>query len=243
MRMSRWIMVALFIFSAVVVVEAQQPRQGGGGFGQINTNTLVLSNKDLQSELKVTDAQKEKFKGVSEKQTEMQKKSFAAFKDAAGDKDKVKEIRADMQKDTEKLNEEIKKVVEDTLTADQKKRLKQIDYQVKGLRAFSNEDIAKEMNITDSQKSKIKGIMDEYATDTKGLGFGGGGNKGGFDKEKAAENQKKREKLSKAAQADIEDALTADQKKQWKEMTGEPFDTAKLRQGFGGFGGAPKTKD
>ena len=73
MRISRWVMVALFVVSAVLVVEAQQPRQGGG-FGQVNTTNAVLSNKDLQEELKVTDAQKEKFKGSVEKQTEANKK-------------------------------------------------------------------------------------------------------------------------------------------------------------------------
>ena len=237
MRISRWIMVALFVVSAVLVVEAQQPRQGGG-FGQVNTTNAVLSNKDLQEELKVTDEQKVKFKGVTEKQTAAFKKTMEAFKDAGGDKDKLKELRESGQKDGEKLNEEIKKVVEETLTSDQKKRLAQIDLQAKGMRAFSDEKIAKDLSITDSQSSKIKGVMEEYTKDTKDLGFGGG--KGGFDKEKAAENAKKREKLSKAAFADIEDALTADQKGKWKEMVGAPFDTAKLRQG--GFGGNTKNK-
>ena len=50
-------MVALFAISAVVVVEAQQPGRRGGGFGQINVYTAVLNNKDLQEDLKVTDAQ------------------------------------------------------------------------------------------------------------------------------------------------------------------------------------------
>ena len=245
MRISRWIMVALFLVSAVLVVEAQQPRQGGG-FGQVNTTNAVLSNKDLQEELKVTDAQKEMFKGAVEKQTEANKKRGEAFKGAGGDKDKLKELVADMQKDTEKLNQEIKKVVEETLTSDQKKRLAQIDLQVKGMRAFSDEKIAKDLSITDGQASKIKGVMEEYTKDSKELGFGGGGGKGGFDKEKMAENQKKREKLTKAAMADIDEALTAEQKAKWKEMVGAPFDTAKLRQGFGGggFGGNKnKTKD
>ena len=127
MRMSRWIMVALFILSAVVVVEAQQPRQGGGGFGQINTNTLVLSNKDLQAELKVTDAQKEKFKTIGEKNLEAQKKRGEAYKDkfadAGGDKDKLKDVFASMQKENQKDQEETKKSVEELLTSDQKKRI------------------------------------------------------------------------------------------------------------------------
>jgi len=239
MRGSRILMAVLFVVSAVVVVEAQQPRRGGGGFGP-NAFTSVLTNKALQTELKVTDAQKDKFKEVSEKQTELGKKA----REAGRDKDKFAEIA----KERTALNEEIKKVVADTLTPDQMKRLNQIDLQAKGMRAFTDEKISKQLNLTDAQTTKIKGIADEYRNDTKGLGFGGF-NKGGFDKEKAAENQKKREKLTKAAMADIEDVLTADQRKQWKEMTGAPFDVAQLNQFGGGFGGnrgkgkRNKTKD
>ena len=235
MRISRWVMVALFVVSAVLVVEAQQPRQGGG-FGQVNTTNAVLTNKDLQEELKVTDAQKEKLKGASEKLTELGKKRAEAFK--GGFKNVDKEKAAEFQKESEAVNADVKKSVEEVLTSDQKKRLKQIDLQAKGLAAFSDEAVAKELSITDSQSSKIKGVMEEYAKDTKDLR--GGGKGGGFDKEKAAENQKKREKLTKAATADIEDALTAEQKGKWKEMVGAPFDTAKLRQG--GFGGNTKNK-
>lgn len=226
MKASRFLMVALFVVSAVLVVEAQQPGRGRGGFGGINVTNAVISNKALQTELKVTDAQKEKFKEVAEKQTALNKQGFA----------KDKEKREEIMKERTALNEEIKKVVSDTLTPDQMKRLKQIELQAKGMRAFSDEAIVKELNLTEAQVSKIKGISDEYRNDTKGLGFGGLG-KGGFDKEKAAENQKKREKLTKAAMADIEDVLTADQRKQWKEMTGAPFNTAQLNTFGGGFGG------
>jgi Spy/CpxP family protein refolding chaperone len=240
MRASRWIMVALFAVSVVVVVEAQQPRQGG--FGQLNTTNLVVSNKDLQEELKITDAQKEKLKPLADKISERQKKQQENFKNGGFknfDKEKFEELR----KESEAFNAEVKKGVEEVLTPEQKKRLSQIELQARGLRAFSDEKVAKELNITEAQTSKIKGIMEEYQKDTKELGFGGG--KGGFDKEKAAENAKKREKLSKTAMADIEETLTPDQKNKWKEMVGAPFDVSKLRQGgFGGFGGRNnKTKD
>jgi Spy/CpxP family protein refolding chaperone len=252
MRASRFLAVALFVAGAVLVVEAQQPRRGGGGFG-LDPTVLVVNNKDLQEELKVTDAQKEKFAGVIEKQ----KKQAESFKGAFGGGGFDKEKFAEIQKERTALNDEIKKVVAETLTPDQTKRLKQIERQAMGVRAFTDENVAADLKLTDDQKSKVKGIVEEYGKDVRELGgFGGGGGKGGFkkgdfDKEKLAENQKKREKLAKAAIADVEDVLTADQRKQWKEMTGAAFDTSKLRQGFGfggGFGGnrgkgKNKTKD
>lgn len=244
MRASRFLAVGLFVVVAVVVVEAQQPGRGFGGGQGGGINGLVLNNKDLQAELKITDEQKDKFKVVVDKQTEMGKKMREAFKDAGGDKDKQKEAFAAMQKDGEKLQAEVKAVVESTLTADQKKRLKEIDRQRLGVRAFSNDDLVADLKLTDTQKTKIKTISDEYSKDASEL-FKGGFGKGGFDKEKMAENQKKREKLSKAAMADIDEVLTDDQKKAWKDLTGAAFDVSKLNQGFGGgrFGGQPKSKD
>jgi Spy/CpxP family protein refolding chaperone len=239
MRASRFLMVGLFLAGAVAVIEAQQPRQPGGfgGFGRGGLTTQVITNKDLQEELKITDAQKEKLKAAADRQEEMQKKFRDSFKEFGKDRDKAKERFAEMQKENEKATEEVRKMVDDVLTADQKKRLKQIERQVAGVRAFTDEEVAAELNLSDSQKSKVKGIVDDYSKDVRELGgFGGGFGKGGFDKEKAAEAQKKREKLSKSAIADIEDVLNDEQRKKWKEMTGEPFDRSKLQLG-GGFGG------
>lgn len=245
MRLSRFLAAGLFVATVVLMVEAQQPRPGqfagGGGIGN-----MVLNNKVLQEELKVTDAQKEKLKVLADKQAENFTRMFSAFKDAAGDKDKIKEIVENNKKAGEKLQEEIKKGIDETLTADQKKRLKQIERQVAGPGAFLAEDNAKELNLTDSQKGKIKTVMDEYRKDMQDMSKDAGGSfkdgKFTFDKEKLEANQKKREKLTKATLADIDDILTDEQRKLWKEMTGEKFDTAKLFQGFGGFGGFPQPK-
>lgn len=240
MRASRFLAVALFVAGAVLMVEAQQPRRGGGFGGFLDPGVLVVSNKALQEELKVTDDQKAKLKVLADKQAESFK-AGGGFKKGEFDKEKF----AERQKEREKQNAEIKKQVDDILTADQKKRLQQISRQAAGVRAFTNEETAADLKLSDDQKSKIKGIVDEYNKDSRELGGRGGFNKGNFDKEKAAENAKKREKLRKAAVADIEDVLTADQRKQWKDLTGEPFDTTKLFQfgGGGGFRGKNKTKD
>jgi Spy/CpxP family protein refolding chaperone len=239
MRASRWLMVALFAVSAVVVVEAQQPGRPGGGFGGVNVYTSVLSNKDLQAELKITDEQKEKLKPIAEKASEAGKKNREVFKDAGMDKEKLKAAGEEFAKLNAASTAETKKALEEVLTSDQKKRLAQIDVQAKGMRAFADEKIVKELNITESQTSKIKGILEEYVNDTKDIP------RFERDKDKQAENTKKREKLRKAAFADIEDSLTADQKAKWKELTGEPFDMNKLNT-FGGQrpgGNKGKTKD
>lgn len=227
MRQSRFLAAGLFLVGVVAVMEAQQPRQGGFGRGGFDVVSMVTSNTDLQSELKVTDAQKEKLKAIADKEAETRKKAFEGFKGGKGgfDKDRFAEFQ--------KAREENRKAIESILTADQKKRAKEIQLQADGVRAFADEEVAAQLNLNETQKSKIKGIGEDYRKDAGEL-FGRGG---GFDREKAAENAKKREKLSKAAMADIEDVLTDEQRSKWKTMIGAPFDTSKLNRGFGGRGG------
>ena len=232
MRQSRFLSAGLFLVGVVAVMEAQQPRQGGFGRGfGLEVISLVTSNADLQSDLKVTDAQKEKLKAIADKEAETRKKAFEGFKGGKGgkggfDKDRIAEFQ--------KNREENRKAIEGILTADQKMRVKQIQLQADGVRAFADEEVASQLNLNETQKNKIKGIGEDYRKDVGEL-FGRRG--GGFDQEKAAENAKKREKLSKAAMADIEDVLTDEQRSKWKTMVGAPFDTSKLRTGFGGRGG------
>jgi hypothetical protein len=234
MRASRWLMAGLFVASTVLVVSAQQPGRQGGGKGGLTGQ--VVTNTALQEELKLSDTQKAKLKDAAEKVTSAGKKFQEALK--SGGKDNFKEIFADFQKENEKLREENAKLIDATLTADQKARLKQIERQVAGVRAFGNDEMVADLKLNDTQKTKVKGIVDEYTKDAQGLGGFGGFGKGGFDKEKAAEAQKKREKLEKGALADIDEVLTDDQRKTWKDLTGPAIDRAKILQGgFGGFGG------
>jgi hypothetical protein len=247
MRSSRWAAAAFLVGVTVVVVSAQQPGGGRNNFRQ-SAAQMILTNTALQEEVKLSDSQKEKLKGLAEKQQAAMKERFGSFKDLGGDKEKLKAAFAEFQKE----NEARQKEAEALLTPEQKTRLQQIDRQLAGVRAFTDDALVADLKLNDSQKTKIKGIVDEYTKDSQGLGgFGGFGGKGGFDKEKAAEAAKKREKLTKGALADIDEVLTDDQRKSWKSLTGDPVDVAKIRQGgfgggFGGFGkggNKNKTKD
>ena len=257
MRAIRCAVAALLAAGIVAVVGAQPPRQFGGG-GQ-DLNTLVLSNKALQEELKLTDAQKEKFKAQADKAGELFKGIGDKVKDAKGDKDKIKEITDAMRKDGEKLAEETKKLVDETLTAEQKKRLKQIGVQTLSVNVFGDPDgkgafgqphsdatkatmkeVADVLKLNDSQKSKIKDIVSEHNKDRDAIRKDVFGDKKGgfFDPEKQKDFTEKSGKLTSETMSKIADALDEGQKKAWKDLVGEAFDTSKLRQGF-----TPKGKD
>ena len=145
MRAIRVFVAALLAAGMVTVLSAQPGRQPGG-FGGFNQDTvlMVLTNEDLQKEVKVTDAQKEKFNEIAEKQQETQKKASEGmrekFADAKGDQDKMRELFTEMQKEMSKVTAEARKALDTELTADQKKRLKQIEIQRMGFNVFNDPD-------------------------------------------------------------------------------------------------------
>lgn len=226
-------MVCLFL--ATTATQAQQPPRGGGGGGAggfggfgggfgggggFSLKTLLVSNKALQDELKISDDLKEKFTKFTEAQrAEMEKLQ------GMGNDDEAQIARLKVQI----------KMIEDRmalmkgLSSEQTKRLTQIERQQMGLRAFSDEKIVKELNLTDAQKEKVKAVNEDYNKDQREL-FSGGG----FG---SPETQKKLTALREEAMDKIEESLTQAQRKQWKEMVGEKFDTSKLFGGFGGAGG------
>lgn len=251
MRAMRCAVAAVLVAGIVAVVGAQPARQPGGGgfgFGGGDLTSLVLSNEALQTELKVTAEQKEKLKPVTEKQTELNKKMRDAFGGGKFDKDKM----ADLREEGKKIGEEVKKAVEDTLTADQKKRIKQISIQQMGLGVFGEpregkggfggtpeaqkvlmKEVVEAMKFTDGQKAKVKEIVDDYNKDRDAIRkdvFGDA--KGGKapDPEKTKDFTAKSGKLTEATWEKVTAALDDTQKKTWKELTGEPFDLAKLFQ-------------
>jgi hypothetical protein len=243
-KRAKWILAAAFAVAVVGEVQAQrggaggggqrQPgQQGRGGFGQQQSlYVIMLTNADLQKELKITDDQKKALKDVTTKAEELAKERAAAFGGGGGGGD-----RQAMQEKTTKLAEEAKATAEKALTDDQKKRIKQIDVQRMGLAAFTNEDVIKGLKITDDQKAKLKTVSDDtqkqIAALRTELGLGGRGAGGGAagarpDPEKMAEFQKKSAKMTEDAMAKATKELTNDQQKAWKEMVGEAFDVSKL---------------
>lgn len=222
---TRGVLAAALVALAAASAPAQQPpRPGGGGFGGFgfgggggggggfNLKSLLVSNKALQDELKVSDEMREK---------------FAKFQDAQrADQEKLRGLGTDDEDQITRLKAQIKGIEDrmalmKDLTADQTKRISQIERQMLGLGAFTNEKIVKELKLSDEQKEKIKGINEELGKDTRELFAGGGG---GFN----PDTQKKMAALREEAMDKAEEALTPAQRKQWKEMLGEKFDTTKL---------------
>ena len=113
------------------------------------------------------------------------------------------------------IPEAVAKALAGVLTADQAKRLKQIEIQQRGTGAFADPKIAEKLNLSDEQKKDVKTLLEDSRKEMGELfkgGFAGGG-----------DNFKKIAALRKETEEKIKDVLTADQKKTWKQMVGEEF--------------------
>jgi Spy/CpxP family protein refolding chaperone len=204
--------VAALIVSSALAQQPGRQRQGAGGGGGMSSVQL-LGQKSVQEELKLTDDQVKKVTDLTQKQREL----FRGVQDLS------QEERA---KKMQELQKENQKAVADILKPEQAKRLKQITLQLRGGRALTDPEVAKELGLTAEQKQKVKEIQDETAKETAKL------RDAGLDRQEAA---KKRQEITKSSNEKLTGILTADQKTKWKEMTGEPF-KGEIRP-LGGAGG------
>lgn len=134
------------------------------------------------------------------------------------------------QEQLDKVPDAIQKALGEVLNDKQLKRLRQIDLQQRGNRAFTDAKVQKELKITDEQSENIKTILDESAKEMREMFKDGGGFGGG--------NQEKIAALNKETKEKVQGVLTSDQRKQYKQLIGEEFKFE--TPNFGGFGGGNK---
>ena len=132
----------------------------------------------------------------------------------------------------EKVPDAIQKALAAVLNDKQYKRLTQIDLQQRGANAFTDAKVQKELKISDEQTENIKTILQESRKEMQEMfkdgGFGAGG-------------QEKIATLNKETKEKVQGVLTADQRKQYKQMLGEEFKME--NKGFGGFNKKKTKKD
>jgi hypothetical protein len=226
--LSRWMLVvgvAALIASPVMA----QRGQGRGGFGGGGPGQLI-NMEPVQKELKLSEEQvtkaKETVTAVREKFTE--------------ERAKLQDL--DPQERMPKMMEIGAKEAEETYAAfakdwkpEQIKRLKQLGVQRQGLQAFMSPAVDKVLKLTAEQKEKAAAIQMEAGAAMREL-FGNGGD--------PAENAKKMATMQKENLDKALAMLTDDQKKEWKELTGDPFEFPAMAGGAGGRGkGKGKRKD
>ncbi len=236
MRLMRLCAATVLLAGATTAAMAQPPGGGRGGMWgggvQMGPANLVAS-KTVLADLKATDEQVEKLKTWSQeynrKQFEGMRERFQEFQglDPAEMRTKMAALQAENAK---KAYDELATV----LKPEQVSRLKQIVVQAAGPQAFAMPEVVAALKPTDEQKDKLKDATDAYRKEVgelrqeMGLGFGGG--KGERpDPAKMAEFQKKNAGMTKELMSKVSAMLTDDQKAEWKKLTGETVDMAKIQ--------------
>jgi Spy/CpxP family protein refolding chaperone len=218
--------------------------RGRGGFGGgMMGPTALLQMPTVQKELNLTEDQITKVKDVGKQIQDKHKDDQAAIRELP------REERGEKQQNLMKTeSDEATKALGDVLKPEQMKRYKQIQLQMqvqmRGPQAFEDPDVASALKLTDDQKDKIKTLAEDYNKEMAelrpsrrgGQGGGGGGGGGGGA---AGGNREKIATLRKETMDKVQAVLTDDQKKQWTDMTGSPFEMPRFggRRGQGGGGG------
>lgn len=229
-----------------LVAQAQgggQGRGGGGGFGQRGgmmmgagqSNLQLLQRADVQADLKLTADQKAALAKIQEDQRAAMQARFQEMRNNGGGGGQFdpEALRAEM----EKMQKEQDAAVDKIVSTEQKARLKQISFQMRGNRVLMDKDVQKELGL---DKDQIRKIEDLQANQQKAMQeVMQRMQNGEIDR---TEIQAINEKNNKILDEELMKIPNDDQKAKLKEMQGPEFkrdpkvDEA-MRQGRGGRGG------
>jgi len=215
---------AALAFGLVAALSSSAMAQGGrGGFGMGQGGPVfLLSNASVQKELKLDTAQVEKVTELGTKTREKMAGLREQLTDLQGQERMTKQ-----QELMKPINEEAMKTAATILKPEQVKRLTQIELQQRGAMALSDPAIAKKLDITDEQTAKVKKILADQQSEMGEIRQAAGND--------FASMMPKITALRKETNTKVMALMTEDQKKTWKEMTGEPFEI--VQQPGGGRGG------
>jgi hypothetical protein len=203
MRFLGMLALATAVATALLAFGESNPVPLGGDLDSLD---FLLLNESVQKELKLSDEQLLKVKEVIHDVRQKHRPEMEKLRD-----------RLKLLETMRASGEEVLKKMDGILTAEQIKRFKQIRLQKDGLRAFSDKEVEAALRLTEEQKSRIKALTEELSQRAKQtLEEGTGSN---FESALRKLTALRKDLLQKAV-----DGLEAEQKKAWKELTGEPFE-------------------
>jgi hypothetical protein len=188
---------------------------------------MMLRMPEVQSELKLTDAQKTQVDEMLEKLFEGRRGQFFQLRELSAE---------DRQKRMAERRSQEEKQVKGILTADQQKRYRQLQLQQQGFAALSDRSVQDELKLTDEQRTKVETIQREQGESMRVVFQRDGDGPPDF-----AAIRPKMEAMRKQTDDKLAAVLTEAQKQQWKEMLGTAFKFPEFRLGPppGGPGGPP----
>jgi Spy/CpxP family protein refolding chaperone len=196
---------------ALALMASPALAQGRGGFGGgFGGGAFFVAAPNVQKDMKLSDEQIGKVRDTLREVREKHQDEFAGLRDLSPAEQREK--RASLAK---AVAEEVKKGL--SLSEEQSKRFDQISLQQRGLQAFADPTVQEKLKLTGEQKSKIREIGEAARSSLQGA------------LNKDASKEERQEAFRKMAAMNKENMTKAlaelndDQKKAWKELTGEPI--------------------
>ncbi len=218
--------------------QALAQRQGFGGRGMSMLNSpginqlMLLRNESVGADLKLTDEQKTKSNAIVDKvQGEIQDK----LTELGGlDEDERAEMLKELRSTAQERGKAVLSELAGVLQPEQFTRPKQINLQLRGAQALSDEEIAAELKLSDEQKKQLVTINEENDKAMNDLRQEA---RGSDDRQAVFA---KMQELRKAAGDKALAVLTADQKAQFDKLQGPKADIKFEGPPGGGRGRRPQ---
>jgi len=197
-------------FGALALLCTPALAQGQGrGFGMMGGGAMILGNPSVQKELKFTEEQTSKAQTALTEIREAHQEEMQGLRDA-----EPAERMTKMATLNKAMTEEAIKAL--GLKEEQVKRFKQVSLQTRRAQAFTDPEVVKDLKITDDQKKQIQELVQDSGAKSREIFQA--------NQDDRAEAMKQIQALQKETGTKVMALLTDDQKKQWKEMTGAPFE-------------------
>jgi len=248
MRMSKWSSVAIatvVVLVAVSVSQAQQRGRGGfggfggqgifGGFGGGGGRLALLRMEAVQKELELLDDQKQKIDQLAESLRGQrggdggERPNFQNMSEQ-----ERQQFLQRMRDEAAKREAETRTKLADILLPHQLERLDQLYIQRQGVQALQNPEVQAKLKLTDAQKSKLEAVQRDALGRLREAFQGARGGGGGGD---FAQLRERMESMRREIEQQMLDVLTAEQKQQFENLKGKPFEFPAPQFGPGGRGG------
>jgi|GEM_PF-270172 len=197
------LLVAALVATTSTALAQERGQRGPGGRGGSPSGAMLLGQKSVQEDLKLSAEQVKQVEEFAAKQRE----------GGAGLRDASREER--MKRFTES-REAGQKAVDTILNEEQRGRLKQISLQLAGPGAFASPEVTEKLAFTDEQKKSIEEIQSAQREEMRSLMQGADGDRAGAFRKMQAARQATEEKLK--------GLLTDEQKTKWEELVGKKFE-------------------
>jgi Spy/CpxP family protein refolding chaperone len=219
--------IVLAVAVAVVACDtAFAQRQGGGrrgGRGGQMDMVGLAANEQVQTELKVTDEQREEIEKIVDAYRNDTRDLFSGLADLSREERAKKS--EELEQKRQQLSADAEKKLIPVLKEDQVKRLKEITLQVGGVRGLLRPDVADALKLNDDQKSKIKSALDSERQRMRDA-FASAANEDGKSEKRGKRGDAfgKMREIRQQTEDEVKKVLTEEQQKQLETMKGPKFE-------------------